>query len=81
MSRLKDLKNLTETEQVELLLPAHGQVKEGSEQVLSHLDFNIRCLEVMRNEVLSTYLSFGNEKDVRELTKVFVQESPLFKML
>jgi hypothetical protein len=81
MSSLKNLKALTEAGKVELLLPAHGQVKEGSERILSHLDFHIRFLEVMRNEVVSAYRSYGNVKDVRKLTKVLVQESPLFRML
>jgi len=66
---------------VELFLPAHGQVKEGSKAVLSHLDFHIRRLETMRTEVLSAYHSRGEEKDVRKLTGILVDRSPLFKML
>ena len=81
ISSLEKLKALTEAGKVELLLPAHGQVKEGGDQILSYLDFHIRRLEVMRNEVLSVYRSCGEEKDVRKLTRVLAQESPLFRVL
>ncbi len=81
ISSLEKLKALTEAGKVELLLPAHGRLTEGSDQALSYLDFHIRCLEVMRNEVLSAYRSSGEEKDVRKLTRRLTQESPLFKML
>lgn len=80
ISSLVRIKELTEAGKVELLLPAHGQVKEGGEKVLSHLDFHIRRLEVMRSEVLSVYRSC-EEKDVRKLTKILTQGSPLFRML
>jgi len=81
ISSLIKLRTLSDSENIELLLPAHGQVKEGVEQVLSYLDFLIHRLKVMRNEVLATYRSCGKENDVRKLTKVLVQESPLFRML
>jgi hypothetical protein len=35
----------------------------------------------MRNEILSSYQSCGEEKDVRKLTRVLAQESPLFRTL
>jgi glyoxylase-like metal-dependent hydrolase (beta-lactamase superfamily II) len=81
ISSLEKMKELTEADKVELFLPAHGQVKEGSKAVLSHLDFHIRRLETMRTEVLSAYHSRGEEKDVRKLTGILVDRSPLFKML
>ncbi len=81
ISSLEKLKHLTEAGKVDLLLPAHGQVTEGRDQVLSYLDFHIRRLEVMRNEVLTAYRSCGEKKDVRKLTTVLAQESPLFRML
>jgi glyoxylase-like metal-dependent hydrolase (beta-lactamase superfamily II) len=81
ISSLVKLKALTEASKVELLLPAHGQVKEGGDQIVSYLDFHIRRLEVIRNEVLSAYRSCGEDKDVRKLTRVLAQESPLFRML
>jgi glyoxylase-like metal-dependent hydrolase (beta-lactamase superfamily II) len=81
ISSLEMLKHLAEAGKVDLLLPAHGQVTEGRDQVLSYLDFHIRRLEVMRNEVLTAYHSCGEKKDVRQLTKFLAQESPLFRML
>jgi len=74
------MKELTEAGKVDLFLPAHGKVKEGAEEVLSHLDFHIRYLEVMRNEVLSVYRSCS-EKDVLRLTKILIHESPIFRIL
>ena len=81
ISSLEKMKELTEAGKVDLFLPAHGQVKAGCEKVLRHLNFLIRRLEVMRNEVLSSYQSCGEEKDVRKLTRVLAQESPLFRTL
>jgi glyoxylase-like metal-dependent hydrolase (beta-lactamase superfamily II) len=81
ISSLEMIRSLTEAGKVELLLPAHGRKKEGPEQILSHLDFHIRCLEEMRNEVMATYRSCGEVKDVRKLTRVLTRESPLFRML
>jgi len=81
ISSLEKMKKLTEAGKVELFLPAHGQVKEGPQEVLSHLDFHLRRLMAMRSEILSAYRSCGEEKDVRKLTKILTQESPMFKML
>lgn len=78
---LKKLRTLSDSENIALLLPAHGQVKKGVEQVLSYLDFLIHRLEVMKNEILSAYYSHGELKDVRKLTRLLTQESPLFRML
>jgi hypothetical protein len=36
---------------------------------------------VIRNEVFSAYRTYGEEKDVRKLTRMLAQESPLFRML
>jgi glyoxylase-like metal-dependent hydrolase (beta-lactamase superfamily II) len=81
ISSLEKLKAITEAGNVDLLLPAHGQVKEGSEQIINHLDFHIRRLEEIRNEILTAYRSSGNVKDVRKLTKILTRESPLFKSM
>jgi len=81
ISSLEKMKELTEAGKVELFLPAHGQVKEGGEEVLSHLDSHIRRLEVMRSEVLSAYRSCDKEKNVAKLVRVLSQGSPLFKTL
>ena len=78
---LGKMKELAQGGKMDLLLPAHGEVKEGEEKVITHLDFHIRRLETMRNEVLSFYHSCGKEKDVRKLTKSLVHRSPLFGML
>ena len=64
-----------------MLLPAHGRVIEGPSQILKHLDFQVLQIEVMRDDILSTYHACGKEKDVRKLTNVLTQESPLFKLL
>ena len=78
---LNTMKGLTEAGKVDLLLPAHGQVKEGTELVLRHLNLRIYLLETLRDEVLAAYRSFGEEKDIRKLTKVLTQESQLFSTL
>lgn len=80
ISSLETMKKLTEAGKVEVLLAAHWRVKENGE-ILSDLDFHIRHLEIVRNEVLSFYHSCGEEKDVRKLTKILLHRSPLFKML
>jgi glyoxylase-like metal-dependent hydrolase (beta-lactamase superfamily II) len=81
LASLNKIKELTEAGEVELLLPAHGHVKEGSEQILSHLRLRISLLEAIKDEVLAAYRSCGDEKDVRKLTKVLTQESPVFTIL
>jgi glyoxylase-like metal-dependent hydrolase (beta-lactamase superfamily II) len=81
ISSLQKMRQLTEAGEVELLLPAHGQVRQGSEMILSHLDFHLALLETLRNEVLSAYRSYGEEKDVHTLTGIVTRESPLFRML
>jgi hypothetical protein len=74
------MKSLTEAGLVDLLLPAHGPVKQGADAIVRHLDFHIRRLETIRNEVLALHRDSGS-KDVRRLTKTLVQRSPLFRML
>ncbi len=81
ISSLGKMKDLTKSGNVDLLLPAHGQVKEGPSHILNYLDFHILRVEVMRNEVLATYHACGEEKDILRLTKVLTQESPLFRSL
>ena len=76
---LEKIKELTRTGRVELLLPAHGRVKDGRERIMEHLGFLIHRLKLMRSEVLSVYQSSGRVKDVRGLTRSLVRESPLFK--
>jgi glyoxylase-like metal-dependent hydrolase (beta-lactamase superfamily II) len=74
------MKALTEAGVVDLLLPAHGPVKEGAAAILCHLDFHIRRLETLRDEVLALYQATG-VKDVRRLTRMLVRHSPLFRLL
>ncbi|MCU0614787.1 MAG: MBL fold metallo-hydrolase, partial [Desulfobacterales bacterium] len=81
ISSLEKIKALTEAGKINLFLPAHGQVKEGTAQILSHLTFHIRRLEVIRNEVLTAYRTSGEITNVRKLTKILTRESPLFKSM
>ena len=80
ISSFQTMKALTEAGVVDLLLPAHGTVKQGADAILPHLDFHIRRLETMRNEVLALHQDSGS-KDVRGLTKALVRQSPLFRQL
>jgi len=80
ISSFETMKALTQAGVVDLLLPAHGPVKEGADAILPHLDFHIRRLETMRNEVLALHHDSGL-KDVRRLTKTLVRHSPLFRLL
>lgn len=81
ISSLEKMKELTRAGKVELFLPAHGRVKKGSSQILKHLDFHTLRIEVMRNEILSTYHAYGEKKDILKITRVLTQESPLFRSL
>jgi len=80
ISSFETMKALTEAGVVDLLLPAHGPVKKGADSILPHLDFHIRRLETMRNEVLALHHDSG-VKDVRRLTKTLVRQSPIFRLL
>jgi glyoxylase-like metal-dependent hydrolase (beta-lactamase superfamily II) len=81
ISSLKKIKDLVNVEKVDLLLPAHGGIKEGKKEIITHLEFHIKRLEAMREEVLSFYSAHKKEKDIRKLTKKLVYKSPLFGML
>jgi glyoxylase-like metal-dependent hydrolase (beta-lactamase superfamily II) len=73
------MRALVAREMVDLLLPAHGAVKEGKETILTYLDFHIHRLRVMRDEVISAYHRCGRNSDILALTRFLTQESPLFK--
>lgn len=73
------MRDLTEMNMIDVLLPAHGAVKEGRETILIHLDFHIHRPVVMRNEIISAYLTHGQIKYIRKLTSILTHESPLFK--
>jgi hypothetical protein len=81
IASVETLKGLVEAGKVDLFLPAHGQVWEGRDQILSFLDLHLRNHEVTRNEILSAYRASGGEKDVRKLTRLLVGESPHFRLL
>ena len=81
IASLNTMKELTEAGKVDLLLPGHGQVREGTNLVLGHINLRISLLETLRDEVLATYRSCGNERDVRKLTKVMTQDSQIFNTL
>lgn len=78
---LEKMKALTKAGVVDLLLPGHGQITEGREAILSHLDFRLLLLETIKDEVLSVYHSCGDEKDIMKLTKVLSEESMFFRLL
>jgi glyoxylase-like metal-dependent hydrolase (beta-lactamase superfamily II) len=80
ISSFETMKALTEAGVVDLLLSAHGPVKQGADSILPHLDFHVRRLETMRNEVLALHHGSG-VKDVRRLTKELVRQSPHFRLL
>jgi glyoxylase-like metal-dependent hydrolase (beta-lactamase superfamily II) len=80
ISSFETMKALTDAGVVDLLLPAHGTVKEGADAILCHLDFHIRRLETIRNEILAIHHDSG-VRDVRQLTKTLVRHSPLFRLL
>lgn len=80
ISSFEMMKTLAHAGQVDLLLPAHGPVKEGTRSILSHLDSHVRRLETLRDEVLRLHHTSGI-KDIRRLTKALVRQSPLFRML
>lgn len=80
LSSMKTMLGLAEAGQVDLLLPGHGLVTEGREQVLRRLRFQLRRLQVLRDEVRAVQRATG-EKDVHKLTQVLVRKSPLFRML
>lgn len=80
ISSFETMKELAEAGFVDLLLPAHGLVKEGQAQLLSYLNFQLGRLAVMRDEVRAVYRSTG-EKDVHKLTQVLIRESDLFRTM
>ena len=80
ISSLQRMKTLVEAGVVDLLLPAHGSVIEGEKEVLQHLDFQVRRLETLRDEVLALYRASGS-RDIPGLTKTLVRRSPLFRMM
>jgi glyoxylase-like metal-dependent hydrolase (beta-lactamase superfamily II) len=79
-SSLEMMKKITQAGEVELLLPGHGEVIEGAENIVSHIDYCIQRLETMRSEVLSAHQAY-NEKNVLKLTEILVNEYTLFKTL
>jgi len=81
IASLNKIMDLTNTGHLELLLPAHGDPKEGAEQILSHLRLRVSLLESIREEVMAAYRSYGQEKDVRKLAKILTQASTLFILL
>jgi len=81
ISSLQTMKALTEAGQVDLLLPAHGKVKEGRDEILVHINYRILRLQALKAEVLSFYRACRGEKDLLELTEDLVQRSPLYRTL
>lgn len=81
LSSLELMKKLTKSGMIELLLPAHGLVKEGRENILLHLNLRIDLLKNIREEILTLHHALGEEKNIHELAKKLIQKSPLFKLL
>jgi glyoxylase-like metal-dependent hydrolase (beta-lactamase superfamily II) len=81
LASLQKMKELVEAGLIDLLLPAHGEVKDGSENILKHLDFQIGRIDLLRSEVVSFSRTHGGERDVSKLTNILVRKSPLFKLL
>jgi glyoxylase-like metal-dependent hydrolase (beta-lactamase superfamily II) len=77
---LEAVRGLVETGIVDILLPAHGNVKKGMDYILSYLDFHIHRLRLIREEILS-YCDAGHNTDVLELTRDLTRRSPLFASL
>jgi len=78
---LEKLKSLTTAGLVDLLLPGHGQITEGTHQIVNHLDFQILKLDVIKDEVLTAYHGCGEEKDIIKFTRYLCEESMLFRLL
>jgi glyoxylase-like metal-dependent hydrolase (beta-lactamase superfamily II) len=81
ISSLRTLRRLTEAVGVDLLCSAHGEPKEGPEEIVRHLDLQIQRLGVIRDEILATYEASGRVRDIRRLTRLLVTRSPLFKAI
>lgn len=80
LASLEKLRVLAEAGLADLLLPVHGEVKEGQQDVMRHLDFHIQRLKLIKSKVLSFYHSSGRENNVSKLTHLLVKKSPLFKL-
>jgi hypothetical protein len=80
IASLTMMKALTDAGHVDLLLPAHGPVKEGPDAIGNHLDAQIRRMETIRDEVLAAHATSG-ETSVPRLTRRLIQTSPLFRAL
>jgi glyoxylase-like metal-dependent hydrolase (beta-lactamase superfamily II) len=80
ISSLELIRNTVRSSNIDLLLPAHGVVKAGSENIIRHLDFCIRNLQEMRNQVLSAYRS-TKSKNILRLTKTLVNKYSFFMQI
>jgi len=81
ISSLQTLRSLIEGAGIDLLCPAHGEPKEGTREILAHLDFRIQRLQVIRDEILSAFEASGGDQDIRRLTRLLVATSPFFKAM
>lgn len=81
ISSLQTMKALAEAGQVDLLLPAHGMVKRGMQEILVHVNYRVMRLQALREQVLSFYRVFPGKTDLLGLTNFLVQKSPLFRTL
>jgi glyoxylase-like metal-dependent hydrolase (beta-lactamase superfamily II) len=81
IASLNKMVELAKCGYLNILLPAHGAVKEGFEQIICHLRLRINLLESMRQEILDMYQNQDYEKDIIKLTNKLTREFPLFKIL
>jgi glyoxylase-like metal-dependent hydrolase (beta-lactamase superfamily II) len=80
ISSLEMVREFVDAGVADLLLPAHGEAKEGKDKILTHIDFHLRRIELIRQEILDFQAKTG-ERDILKLTKTLVNDSPLFVML
>ncbi len=81
ISSLEGIREMAAAGLLELLLPGHGEVKQGSAAILTHLDFHIQRLNILRAEILAAYQSCEGDRSVSRLTANLVKKSPVFRTL
>ena len=81
ISSLESIKSLAASGVLELLLPGHGEVKQGAARIQTHLNFHIQRLKLLRAEILQAFHSCGEDRRVPKLTGILVKKSPLFRTL
>jgi len=81
ISSLESIRALAAAGLLELLLPGHGEVKQGPAEILAHLDFYIQRLNLLRAEILAAFQYYEGDRSVPKLTAILVKRSPFFRTL